>query len=82
MSTTYERGTTISPINLKRVSEFDLSFIARGLCPVYGGCIATGIDPTPLKPLGDDRWLHLELGLTLQGEPPRDGEGYDYLKVI
>ncbi len=77
MSTNIQRGTTISPI-----SEFDLAYIVKGLCPVYGGCIATGCEPTPLKHLGGDRWLHLELGLTLQGDVPEDGQGYDYLKII
>jgi len=80
MKTKTKNNKTIN--QLQTVSEFDLAFLKKGLCPVYGGCIATGSDPTPLKPLGGNRWLHLELGLTLQGEVPCDGQGYDYLKVI
>jgi hypothetical protein len=79
----HQDGCSGTQIKMEGVDEFDLYHLATsGKCPVYGGCKAAGFDPTPLKHLGGNRWLHLELGLTLQGEPPRDGEGYDYLKVI
>ncbi len=79
----HQSGGTGTAIEIEGISEYDLHHIAMyGRCPVYGGCVATGHEPTPLKSLGGGRWLHLQLGLTLKGRFPKDSEGCDYLEVI
>ena len=53
----YGVGTTYE---VEGMQEYDLSFLADGFYEVA--------PETPIKHLGGDKYLHLELGITLKGE--------------